>query len=265
MKAHISATQTSPLTARTLETLIRLSTAHAKSRLSAKVDERDAMAAEEILRFALFKEVLKPERRKKRKLNTGKSKRSDGSDSDDSDDEDEIDGELADADGEDDGDIVNGRTETRDERAAARSKRMVTPRESVPRSVQDADMDMEAEEAMREMESAGGDGAGAPSSSRPARGPDAIEPERWVSAAVKCKRHILMFHCNRLDLFRERLSAVFGKYPDEDFLPFDQLLPDVNEGLTNAIMFGQAEARLAITKMSELNEVMEADGAIYKV
>lgn len=238
--------RTSPLTARTLETLIRLSTAHAKSRLSAKVDERDAMAAEEILRFALFKEVLKPERRKKRKLNTGKSKRSDGSDSDDSDDEDEIDGELADADGEDDGDIVNGRTETRDEGTAARSKRMVTPRESVPRSVQDADMDMEAEEAMREMESAGGDGAGAPSSSRPARGPDAIEPER-------------------LDLFRERLSAVFGKYPDEDFLPFDQLLPDVNEGLTNAIMFGQAEARLAITKMSELNEVMEADGAIYKV
>jgi DNA replication licensing factor MCM3 len=146
--------------------------------LSAKVDERDAMAAEEILRFALFKEVLKPERRKKRKLNTGKSKRSDGSDSDDSDDEDEIDGELADADGEDDDDVVNGRTETRDERAAARSKRMVTPRESVPRSVQDADMDVEAEEAMREMESGGGDGAGAPSSSRPERGPDAIESER---------------------------------------------------------------------------------------
>lgn len=176
--AHISATQTSPLTARTLETLIRLSTAHAKSRLSAKVDERDAMAAEEILRFALFKEVLKPERRKKRKLNTGKSKRSDGSDSDDSDDEDEIDGELADADGEDDDDVVNGRTETSDERAAARSKRMTTPRESVPRSVQDADMDVEAEEAMREMESGGGDGAGAPSSNRPERGPDAIESER---------------------------------------------------------------------------------------
>lgn len=35
------------------------------------MDERDAMAAEEILRFALFKEVLRPERRKRRKLNNG--------------------------------------------------------------------------------------------------------------------------------------------------------------------------------------------------
>lgn len=61
------------MTARTLETLIRLSTAHAKARLSPKVQQRDAMAAEEIIRFALYKEVLKRQRRKKRKLNGGAS------------------------------------------------------------------------------------------------------------------------------------------------------------------------------------------------
>lgn len=57
--------QTSPLTARTLETLIRLATAHAKSRLSPKVTEGDAKASEAILRFALYKEVLRRPRKKK--------------------------------------------------------------------------------------------------------------------------------------------------------------------------------------------------------
>ncbi|KAI1176781.1 MCM2/3/5 family-domain-containing protein [Nemania sp. FL0916] len=59
--------RTSPLTVRTLETLIRLATAHAKSRLSNRVEERDALAAEGILRFALFKEVVEDESRKKRR------------------------------------------------------------------------------------------------------------------------------------------------------------------------------------------------------
>jgi DNA replication licensing factor MCM3 len=55
------------MTARTLETLIRLSTAHAKARLSNRVETKDAEAAEQILRFALFKEVVEDERRKRRK------------------------------------------------------------------------------------------------------------------------------------------------------------------------------------------------------
>jgi len=67
--------KTSPLTARTLETLIRLSTAHAKARLSTKVEEVDARQAEEIMRFALFQEVPRRQRRKKRKLNDGAAAR----------------------------------------------------------------------------------------------------------------------------------------------------------------------------------------------
>lgn len=59
--------RTSPLTVRTLETIIRLATAHAKSRLSSRVEERDALAAEGILRFALFKEVAEDGSRKKRR------------------------------------------------------------------------------------------------------------------------------------------------------------------------------------------------------
>ena len=78
--------QTSPLTARTLETLIRLATAHAKARLSNKVERKDAQVAEAILRFALFKEVLRRKRHKKRKLNNG-AVRATGSDEEEDDDD----------------------------------------------------------------------------------------------------------------------------------------------------------------------------------
>jgi DNA replication licensing factor MCM3 len=80
--------KTSPMTVRTLETIIRLSTAHAKSRLSNRVEERDVIAAESILRFALFKEVVEDERSKAKRRKTrplqdeSSGNESSGSDSD---------------------------------------------------------------------------------------------------------------------------------------------------------------------------------------
>lgn len=76
--------KTSPMTARTLETMIRLSTAHAKSRLSNRVEEIDAHVAEGVLRFALFKEVVADQRRKRRKTRPedGLSSEDDSSDDD---------------------------------------------------------------------------------------------------------------------------------------------------------------------------------------
>ncbi|RCI02803.1 MCM DNA helicase complex subunit [Rhizopus stolonifer] len=58
--------KTAPITARTLETLIRLSTAHAKARLSTTIDDKDAKAAAEVLRFAMFQEVVRPRKTTKR-------------------------------------------------------------------------------------------------------------------------------------------------------------------------------------------------------
>ncbi|KAI9316285.1 MCM2/3/5 family-domain-containing protein [Dichotomocladium elegans] len=67
-KDEDSRKKTAPVTARTLETLIRLSTAHAKARLSNKVEEKDAKAAAEVLRVAMFKEVIRKAKSKRRKM-----------------------------------------------------------------------------------------------------------------------------------------------------------------------------------------------------
>eukprot|EP00483_Globobulimina_turgida_P009780 UN09799 len=59
--------QTLPITARCLETIIRLSTAHAKLRLSKKIGLQDVDAAMEVLTFALTNDAEPQEKRKRRR------------------------------------------------------------------------------------------------------------------------------------------------------------------------------------------------------
>lgn len=68
--------RTLPVTARTLETIIRLATAHAKARLSSQVEVSDVDSANELMRFAMFKEVAK--KLKKKKVEKSKRQRKEG-------------------------------------------------------------------------------------------------------------------------------------------------------------------------------------------
>merc|ERR1712212_181327 len=62
---HTDMARTQPVTPRALETLIRLSTAHAKARLSPKVEVQDAEAAIEMVQYAYFKKVVQKARKER--------------------------------------------------------------------------------------------------------------------------------------------------------------------------------------------------------
>lgn len=133
--------RTSPMTARTLETLIRLSTAHAKARLSSRVEESDAIAAERILKFALFRELaMKEDGRKKRRKTQDANVESSSEDDSESDD-----------DGSDDdtpyrGSKSNGRRSAKPQTRSQRSTRTNGAASSRPNNAADAGDDDEEED-----------------------------------------------------------------------------------------------------------------------
>ncbi|KAK5950344.1 MCM DNA helicase complex subunit [Knufia fluminis] len=144
MQANIR--RTSPMTARTLETLIRLSTAHAKARLSGEVSVYDAVEAEKILRFALFKEMPEKEGARKRRKTNGNvdsSEETDDSGSDGSDDSD--DGGRATT-------TRSGRSSRRPTRGSQRSRGRATPARGSqrPNVVEDGEEDEETEDTEEE-------------------------------------------------------------------------------------------------------------------
>jgi DNA replication licensing factor MCM3 len=217
-----------------------LATAHAKARLSNKIEASDAEAAHEILRFALFKEVLKPERRKKRKLNSGMAV--DGSD------EEEEDGEGSDDEEAEPNKRMEMPNGTGTGTRTGSSTRGRTPTASAPTVVN-------GQTGTNQRVAVGAkpkdDGFGQPDEDVNMT----IDEEDSQQDAIAPQR---------LTLFRNLLGTLWAnEYPEDEAVPFEMILEGVNRNLEAAHIFSRDEAIAAIEKMDK--QVMISDDIVYKI
>ncbi|CAN6644440.1 DNA replication licensing factor Mcm3p [Trichomonascus vanleenenianus] len=222
----INQRRTSPITARTLETLIRLATAHAKARLSHQVKEEDARVAEELLRFALFKEIVEPERRKRRKTAVDDEEEEEMSSTDESDDEAEV--PLED-DEEEEADVEM--VDTRQPEARSRS---AAPSSSIPPlpSTQET-WNTDSQEGSTLAETEGGDG------------------QLPVSRA-------------RYMQFKKIYGELSASGVLDDIMEAEHVIGAVNKSMPAEDQFNTQEAMAALAKMSDDNHFFLSNGQVYK-
>ncbi|GAA6027467.1 hypothetical protein JCM8097_007877 [Rhodosporidiobolus ruineniae] len=261
--------RTSPMTVRALETLIRLSTAHAKSRLSPEITEDDAVAAEEILRYALYKEVVKAtkpgaKRRKLSKKNRprrgdkGSDEESSSSDDDSSDDDDD------EAEGNKRMEMP-AKQQTPGRRNPQRGQRAATSPAAHSGEGDEADylvveggdeagddaMDVEASPAPEDM----------PSPPRPA-----VEQAKQVEQAPAPAEEAGI-NPARFKLFQTRLAAVrkSDEYKNTDELAVGDILEALNKDLPIEELFGRAEVETLLEAMAEAADsvLTFSGGVIY--
>jgi len=251
--------KTSPLTARTLETLIRLSTAHAKARLANTVDAEDAQVAVDILKFALFREIVEDEKVKRRRLRAERRAAAAG-DSDD-DEEEESDEEES--------------------RAGSRSRSSSPlipkrPRSQRTRSSRTASQRMSEDVEMVDEDDDDDDiYGGQPSSSR-VDGTQQSESQQSFASSVRLEFQSqpeqnrspapIIISPDRLELFIERMGVVTQSALFEaGGATVARVLEAVNEDLDQEEMFSKEEGEKALEEMTDKNLIMVSGKIVYTV
>lgn len=260
--------RTSPITARTLETLIRLSTAHAKARLSKRVEQKDADIAEQILRFALFKEVVENERRKRRRVTRDPDAMSTDNDSSDDDEDDD-----------------EARPSEPTPRAGGPSTRSQRPGTTQTPAADDGDDDDDDEnedlyrvtpKTQRTTQRTGTSRtAPGPSSqvsaasSRPASQLPATQTESQGRSQTQTQTQGDTITPARLQVFQTALGQLIdGPLFANDAADVDPLVAAVNARIgsgTGRQPFGADEAELALQALSERNKIMYSGGIVFKI
>jgi DNA replication licensing factor MCM3 len=249
--------RTSPITARTLETLIRLSTAHAKARLSKRVDQKDAEIAEQILRFALFKEVVQEDRRKRRRTARDSDAMSTDNESSDGDN----------AGGDEPEPTQPSRTPGR----PTRGQQTGTTRTPAP---EDGDEDEEENEDLysvtpktqRTNARTQSSRAGASSSQVSAA---SSRPESQLPATQTESQDSQGITPARLQVFQTALGQLIdGPLFANDAADVEPLVAAVNARLGGGAgrgAFEEDEAEKALEALSERNKIMYSGGIVYKI
>ena len=278
---NVNTRRTSPLTARTLETLIRLSTAHAKARLSSRVEKSDAEAAEEILKFALFRELAVKENERNKRRRTGAANSSDESEGDSDDDDDS------------DGSDTNYRASTARSNTRGTARRIATPKtrnQRQPRSSQasrivpDDEEEEESEEADAEPTGAESQlsrmsiASSMPSSQLPPTQSDSqgrTQPSgsgQETLAADDSEEEAI--DPRRLEVFRRTLGSMMNdnRLWTDGSAELEKIMDAINSKAPRVSShFGREEAVAALKAMAEQNLIMyvegedDADDMVYKL
>ncbi|KAI7572614.1 hypothetical protein D0864_00282 [Hortaea werneckii] len=266
--------KTSPMTARTLETLIRLASAHAKARLSQRVEEKDAEVAEGILRYALFKEVVDDERRRRKRARRSPDADAMSTDEEDSDSDDDDGGDGAYRPGA--GRRATPRTPGRRARGAG-----AQPGADTAGGAGEADEEEEAEEEDLYSSTPARGTQRSQQTSQSTRAATTTQDDSQASMASSQPASQLLqdesssqdpqstppITAARLQVFQTALGQLIdGPLFANDAADVEPLVAAVNARLRSGeARYDDAEALKALEELNERNKIMLSGGIVYKL